>query len=187
LPSSSFRITRGEGFAVPNVESEREREVGTVRTGLVPAPITVNSCLKSGRIDLLDSGTNGTQNDGEEEGFRLTPFVEDFVANSFLFEVFQTRNRLESRRILCDQGALDQQLSHLGQFICLGESLDIADDLLLCEMGERILDSKTQSEMTNWLVFKSIQGRNVGVHVDILRRYSTTLCMIDFVVSARSR
>jgi hypothetical protein len=68
LSSSSARIVFGENLFIPDIEGKWERKVGTIRTGLIPAPELVSLRGNELRLAyLLNRSTNGTQDDGEEE------------------------------------------------------------------------------------------------------------------------
>lgn len=73
------------GLLIGNVEVNGPGQIGAVGTSLIPT---------------LDSSTNRAKDDGEVEGARLAPFVENFVAKSIAFDFVQLGNPFESRRIL---------------------------------------------------------------------------------------
>jgi hypothetical protein len=147
LSTSSLRIILGELCPIPDIEGKREGQISTIGTSLVPAPRAV-STIPSGwsRANLLDTGTDGTQNDGEEERFRLTPLVEDLVADGIFISLVEARDRLESGGVSGNESTLDQERSHLDQAMLFGKRLDISRHLFCGQMAERVLDPVRWSE-----------------------------------------
>jgi hypothetical protein len=130
LSTSSTRIILGELCPIPDIESKREGEIGTIGTSLIPAPRAVSTLPgELWRANLLDTGTDGTQNNGEEERFRLTPLVEDLVADRILLRLIEARDRLESGRVFGNEGTLDQERSHVDQAMFFGKRFDISRHL----------------------------------------------------------
>jgi hypothetical protein len=186
LSTSSFRIVFGELCSIPDIEGNWEGEVSTVRTSLVPAPRAV-SIQPNGlvRANSLNASTDGTQNDGKEERFRLTPLVEDFVADSIFLSVVEARDGFESGRIFGNKSTLDQERSHLNQAMLFGKRLDVARDLFGRQMAKRVLYPGRWSDTRPLIRSGSdyLHGRDIGAEIDIFRCCSAAFGMIDLVLS----
>ena len=136
-PLVLFRV-RVRGFAVSQglgvgyVEGDRKGQIGPVGTRLIPPPKEINlvGTEPSQKIirDLLDSGTDRAEDDGEEERLRLSPLVQDFVTDGFNLVRLHALNGLKGRRVFGDERALDQEWRDVGQIVSLSKLFDIADD-----------------------------------------------------------
>jgi hypothetical protein len=113
-----------------NAQGIRKRQVGAIRASLIPA---------------LDSSADGAKNDGEVKGFWLAPFVQHFVSNRLLFVLCQAGNTLKRWRVFGHESASNEKIGLVAEIVQPGKLLDVLDDFLVGEMGQRVLDSAIPS------------------------------------------
>jgi len=88
----------------------------------------------------LDSSTDGTKDDGEVKGSRLSPFVENLVSDRIGLDLGDAGDTLECWRILGDERTFDQKLSNIAEVVLIGEKFDVRNDFGLTHARERVLD-----------------------------------------------
>lgn len=99
-----------------DAQSIWEGEIGAIRTSLIPA---------------LDSGADGTKNDGKVEAPWLTPLVQDFVSDGLLLVLGQTGDGLKGWRVFGNEGPLDEHGCQVTKVVGLGKFFDISDDFFV--------------------------------------------------------
>lgn len=117
-------------FHGKNTELGGERQVGTVRTSLIPTPAddisAIEPKIRKGIARILDSSTDRTESDGEVHRAGLGPLVGDLSSEGGFVILIQLFDRLEGRGVLSDEGALLQEDDDVHHIFFPGESFDIA-------------------------------------------------------------
>ena len=92
-----------------------EGQIGTVRTGLIPA---------------LGGGSNGTERDGVPQHERSMPFVVFFVLESLTFIFMQRVDHVEALGVPGNESGTTEQVDMLRHAILFSEYAGILDSLL---------------------------------------------------------
>ena len=107
-------------FHGKNTELGGERQVGTVRTGLIPTPaddiLAIEPKIRKWIGHILDGSAYRAEADGEIQSARLGPFVGDLSSEGDSIILIQLFDRLKGRGVLSDEGTLlqeDQDVHHV--------------------------------------------------------------------------
>lgn len=111
---------------VGNAKLDRERQVGTVGTGLVPA---------------LHGGSDRCQDNGEDEGPGLVPLVRLLAAEDVLVGIVKLGVPLKATRVLPNEGTLAEELLLVRKAILVTEAVDVIEELVLGDTKEGVLNS----------------------------------------------
>lgn len=127
-------------FCIVDAERNGKAEIGTV------GAYRISECLKhldeklTCLVPSLHCSSDGAKNNSEVHGLWLTPFMDDFIAQSIFLGFVQALNFLELGWILSAKSALFQQLSDVGQFLFFCECINLSHESSLRDTGQRILD-----------------------------------------------
>ena len=93
----------------------RERQIGTVRSSLIPT---------------LCSSSNSTERNRVPQHLRAVPFVAALVDQGSTLRLGKTSNLFKTRLVACDERSIAEELCMLGHAILFCEGSGIGNDLL---------------------------------------------------------
>ncbi len=76
-------------------------------------------------VPSLNSGSNGIQDYGEIECFRVSPSMCNFITQGLSITLIEVGNVFDTERVLCNQSTLSKHRQDIGETIRLCEVVDI--------------------------------------------------------------
>lgn len=124
--------TFGRAIAIERIVRDthlnRKGEIGAIRTSLIPT---------------LDAGSDGVEDDSEVENARVLPLVSNLLGQNSAVFFIELVDGVNMGGVLSNQRSLDQVWCDISEVELGGEIFDIADQLVLRDAHEGVLDPRS--------------------------------------------